>query len=93
LVQCAWAAARKKASHLPAQFHRLRARREKKAIGAVAASILTAAHHVFEERKPPHYLGPNHFDKRAQGKQVHHLVSRIRNLGFAVQITPVEAAA
>ena len=39
LVQCASAAARKKASYLQAQFHRLRARRgAKKAIGAVAAS-------------------------------------------------------
>ena len=41
LVQCAWAASRKKASYLQAQFHRLRARRgAKKAIGALAASIL-----------------------------------------------------
>jgi transposase len=40
LIQCAWAAARKKGSYLQAQFHRLRARRgAKKAIGAVAASI------------------------------------------------------
>jgi transposase len=38
-------------------------------------------------------LGPDHFDKRAQGKQVHRLSNRLRNLGFAVQITPVEAAA
>jgi transposase len=44
LIQCAWAAARTKDSYLQAQFHRLRARRgAKKAIGAVAASILTAA--------------------------------------------------
>jgi hypothetical protein len=39
LVQCAAAAARKKASYLQAQFHRLRARRgAKKALGALAAS-------------------------------------------------------
>ena len=44
LVQCAWAAVRTKGSYLQAQFHRLRSRRgAKKAIGAVAASILTAA--------------------------------------------------
>src|SRR3984893_7809268 len=42
LIQCAWAAARTKGSYLQAQFHRLRSRRgAKKAIGAVAASILT----------------------------------------------------
>jgi transposase len=94
LVQCAWAAARKKASYLQAQFHRLRARRgAKKAIGALAASILTAAYHMLKNGTLYQDLGPDHFDKRAQGKQVHRLIDRLRNLGFAVQITPVEAAA
>jgi transposase len=42
LIQCAWAAIRKKGSYLQAQFYRLRARRgPKKAICAVAASMLT----------------------------------------------------
>ena len=94
LVQCAWAAARKKASYLQAQFHRLRARRgAKKAIGAVAASILTAAYHMLKNGTLYEDLGPDHFDRRAQGKQVHRLINRLRNLGFAVQITPVEVAA
>ena len=94
LVQCAWAAARKKASYLQAQFHRLRARRgAKKAIGAVAASILTAAYHMLKNGTLYQDLGPDHFDKWAQAKQVHRLIDRLRNLGFAVQITPVEAAA
>jgi hypothetical protein len=33
-------------------------------------------------------LGANHFDNRAKGKQVLQLLNRLRNLGFAVQITP-----
>src|SRR5271166_6223263 len=94
LVQCAAAAARRKASYLQAQFHRLSARRgAKKAIGAVAASILTAAYHMLKNGTLYQDLGPDHFDKRAQAKQVHRLIDRLRNLGFAVQITPVEAAA
>jgi transposase len=94
LVQCAWAAARKKASHLQVQFHRLRARRgAKKAIGAVAASILTAAYHMLKNGTLYQDLGPDHFDKRAQGRQVDRLIDRLRNLGFVVQITPTEAAA
>ncbi len=89
LVQCAWAAARKKASYLQAQFHRLRARRgAKKAIAAVAASILTAAYHMLKNGTLYQDLGPEHFDKRAQARQVHRLIDRLRNLGFAVQITP-----
>src|SRR6516162_8135935 len=94
LVQCAWAAARKKASYLQAQFHRLRARRgAKKAIGAVAASILTAAYHMLQTGTLYHDLGPNHFDKRAKEKHVHRLINRLQNLGFAIEITPVAAAA
>jgi hypothetical protein len=38
-------------------------------------------------------LGPDHFDKPAQSKQVHRLIDRLRNLGFAVQITAMEGAA
>jgi transposase len=94
LVQCAWAAVRTTGSYLQAQFHRLRARRgAKKAIGAVAASILTAAYHMLKDGTFYKDLGAGHFDKRAAAKQVLHLVSRLQNLGFAVQITPTELAA
>ena len=94
LVQCAVAAARKKASYLQAQFHRLRARRgAKKAIGAVAASILTAAYHMLKTGALYEDLGADHFDKRGKGKQIDRLVRRLQNLGFAIEITPVAAAA
>src|SRR5438270_2153521 len=86
-IQCAWAAARTKGSYLQAQFQRLRARRgAKKAIGAVAASVLTAAYHMLKNGTLYQDLGAHHFDSRAKGKQVLRLVSRIQNLGFAVQI-------
>src|SRR5262249_24708770 len=50
LVQCAWAATRTKGSYLQAQFYRIRARRgPKKAILAVAASILTAIYHMLKD--------------------------------------------
>jgi hypothetical protein len=50
LVQYAWAAVRKKDSYLKAQFLRLKARRgPKKAIMAVAASILTAIYHMLKD--------------------------------------------
>src|SRR6516162_9870022 len=93
LIQCAWAAARKKDSYLQAQFHRLRARRgAKKALGALAASILTAAYEMLKTGTLYEDLGCNHFDKSGKGKQIHRLVSRLRNLGYAVQITPLPAA-
>jgi transposase len=94
LIQCAWAAARTKGSYLQAQFHRLRARRgAKKAIGAVAASILTAAYHMLKNGTLYEDLGADHFDNRAKDKQVTRLVTRLQNLGFAVNLSPTELAA
>ena len=49
LVTAAWSAVRVKGSYLQAQFLRLKARRgAKKAILAVAASMLTAAYHMLK---------------------------------------------
>ena len=88
------AAARKKASYLQALFHRLRARRgAQKALGGVAASILTAAYEMLKSGALYEDLGCDHFEKRGKARQINRLVSRLQNLGFAVQITPVPAAA
>ena len=89
LIQCAWAASRKKSSYLQAQYLRIRSRRgAKKAIGAVAASMLTAAYHMLQNGTFYEDLGANHFDNRAQRKHVLRLVNRLQNLGFDVEITP-----
>jgi transposase len=88
LIQCAWVATRVKGSYLQAQYLRLRSRRGvKKAVGAVAASMLTAAHHMLNNGTLYQDLGASHFEKRAKGKQALQLVKRLKNLGFAVQIT------
>ena len=92
LVQCAKAAARKKASYLQAQFHRLRARRgAKKATGALAASILTIVYHMLTNGELYRDLGPDHFDHRAKAANTRRLVTRLQNLGYTVQITPLAA--
>jgi transposase len=92
LVQCAWAAARTKGSYLQAQYLRIRSRRgPKKAVAAVAASILTAAYNMLKNGTLYQDLGPNHFDHRNKGKHALRLVNRLQNLGFAVHITPIAA--
>jgi len=89
LVQCAWAASRTKGSYLQAQYHRLRSRRgSKKAICAVAASMLTAAYHMLKNRTFYEDLGADHFDRREKGRQILRLVNRLQSLGYAVEITP-----
>jgi transposase len=89
LVQCAWAAARKKSSYLQAQFLRLKARRgAKKAAVAVAASILTTVYHMLADGTCYHDLGPQHFARRDPNKTAARLANRIRNLGYHVEIRP-----
>ena len=89
LVQCAWAAARTKGSYLQAQFYRIRARRgPKKAILAVAASILTAIYHMLKDGTFYQDLGPNHFDQRTKERQKNRLIKRLADLGYAVELIP-----
>jgi transposase len=90
LVTAAWAAVRTKGSYLQGQFLRLKARRgAKKAILAVAASMLTAAWHMLKNRVEYHDLGVEHFSRRNHAQQVRRLVRRLNDLGCAVQLTPL----
>lgn len=87
LVTSAWGAVRQKDSYLQAQFHRLRARRgAKKAIVAVAASMLTAAYHMLKNGVEYHDLGAEHFTRRDKSKAIQRLVRRLNELGCEVQL-------
>lgn len=89
LVQAAWAAIKRKDSYLHAQFLRLQSRRgSKKAIVAVAASMLTAAYHMLEHGLDYRDLGADHFDRRDRAKLAKRLVTRLQNLGFVVEVQP-----
>jgi transposase len=89
LIQCAWAATRVKDSYLNALFHRIKARRgPKKAIVAVAASILTAIYHMLKDGTMYQDLGPNHIDPRAKERQKKRLLRRLADLGYAVELVP-----
>ena len=94
LVQCAWAAKRKKDSYYMAQFHRLRGRRgPQKAICAVAASLLTAIYHMLKNGTSHHDLGADYFDRRAPETKARRLVAQISRLGFKVTLQPIAEAA
>lgn len=88
LVQCAWAACNSKQhNYLRAQFLRLRARRgPKKAVIAVAASILTAAYFLLRDQVPYRDLGPQYFARLDQDRTAQRLARRIRELGYDVEI-------
>lgn len=94
LVQCAWAAKRKKNSYYRAQFFRLQSKRgPQKAICAVAASLLTAIYHILRDGTDHHDLGVNYFDRRPVAVQANRLLTRLKKLGFTVQLQPAEQGA
>ena len=89
LVQGAWAAARKRDCYFHAQFLRLKSRRgPKKAIVAVAASMLTAAYHILRDEVPYRDLGADHFDRRDKTRLTTRLLRRLKDLGVDVEIRP-----
>ena len=87
LVTAAWAAVHKKDSYLRAQFLRIKSRRgPKKAILAVAASMLTACYYMLRDGAVYRDLGPLHFDHRDKEKTIRRLVRRLTDLGCKVDV-------
>ena len=87
LVQAAWSAVRCKDSYPRAQFLRIRARRgPKKAIIAVAASMLTAIYYMLRDGTDYRDLGSQHFTEIDRGKVAQKLVSRLNRLGYRVEL-------
>jgi transposase len=87
LIQAAWAAVKKRDSYLHAQFLRIRRRRgDRKAIIAVAASMLTAAYHMIRNDQPFVDLGADYFDHVDRTRLARHLVHRLVELGLEVEI-------
>jgi len=92
MIQAAWCAVRVKNSYPRAQFLRIRSRRgTKKAIVAVAASLLTAVYYMLRDGTEYRDLGTDHFDKQDRSKVARRFVARLTQLGYHVQIS--EAAA
>jgi transposase len=87
LVNAAWSATRKKDSYLRAQFLRVKSRRgPKKAILAVASSMLTAAYVMLRDGVEYHDLGSHHFEQRDKDRVTKRLLQRLRNLGVTVEV-------
>ncbi|HEY9831806.1 MAG TPA: IS110 family transposase [Stenomitos sp.] len=86
LVQAAHAATRTK-GYLAAQYRRLAARRGKKrAIIAVAHSILVIAYHLILRHEPYKDLGGDYFDKQRPEATKKRLVKRLEKLGYQVSL-------
>jgi transposase len=89
LCEAAWAASKTKATYLQAQFRRLAAiRGSKRAIIAVASTILTIGYYMLKEGTTYRELGGNYFDKRNLLRTTRRLVKRLEALGHRVILAP-----
>jgi transposase len=78
LINAVWAATRKKDCYLRAQFLRIKSRRgAKKAILAVAGSMLTAAYFMLRDGVEYQDLGSRHFEQRDKDKLAKRLLQRL----------------
>jgi transposase len=94
MTQAAWAASRSKGTFLNACYHRLAARRGKKrAIVALARTMLESAWYMLTRRQPYHELGGDYYDQRKKETKVAYLTKQLTKLGFAVTLDPLPVAA
>ena len=93
LVESAHGASRSKGTYLSAQYHRLAARRgKKKAIVAVAHTILATAYYLLKNQTTYEELGDAYFDERDKGLLQRRLVRRLEELGYTVTAELAQAA-
>jgi transposase len=91
MVQVAWAAVRTKGSYAQALYRRLAGRRGKKrAIIAVARTLLSSFWYMLTRGEPYKELGGDYFDQRRKDVKVNVLTKQLEKLGYAVQLEPVK---
>jgi transposase len=94
LVEAAQAAARTKDTYLAAQYRRLAPRRgQKRAVVAVAHTILVMIYHLLQDQTTYRELGATYFDERDRRAVERRLVGRLEALGNKVTLEPTDPAA
>lgn len=90
MIQVAWAASRTKGSYAQALYGRLAGRRGKKrAIVAVARSLLESFYFMLARGEAYQDLGSDYFAKRRKTTTVDTLTKQLEKLGYAVQLEPL----
>jgi transposase len=93
LVEAAHSSTRTK-TYLAAEFRRLATRHgPKKAMVAVAHSILRIIYHLLVDEHPFEDLGEAYFDQRQRQQVSRRLKQRLERLGYRVQLEPITSAA
>jgi len=94
LSQAAWASSHTKDTYLSAQFRQIARRRGKKrAIIAVARTILISAYYLLRDAVPYEELGGDYFDRINPERIRQYHVRRLQKLGFVVTLQEAAPAA
>ena len=94
LVRAAHGAAHTRGTYLAAQYHRLAPRRgQKRAIMAVAHSILVIAYYLIRRKEPYREMGADYFDKLRPEETAKRLIKRLEHLGYCVAVEAAPAKA
>ena len=94
LVQAAWGASMKKNCYLSSQFFRLVKRLgRKKALVAVAHSLLVIIFHVLQNDQTYTELGGDYFDRQHVEQQREYYLRRLQMLGLKVTVEELSVAA
>jgi transposase len=93
LVEVAWAAIRVKDSFLRARYHRLAARRGKKrAIVAIARTILANIWYMLTRRQPYQELGGDYFDQRKKDRSIDYHIRQVEKLTGGTVVIEMQPA-
>jgi transposase len=87
LVEAAWAASHAKQTYLAGQYRRLAARRgTKRALIAVAHTILIIAYRIIRDGTTYEDLGSNYYDERDRQATLRRSLQRLERLGYKVTV-------
>jgi transposase len=83
LTQCAWAAASKNGCYIKGKFWRLAAQGKKRALVAIAHTLLILIYHVLAQKKPYQERGAPVLDERQRRKLIRHHTRCLGRLGVS----------
>jgi transposase len=90
LVQAATSAINKDRSYYQSKFRRLKQRRgHKRAIVAIAHSMLVTIYYMIKKGEPYRELGANFVTDYETGRKKHDLLQQLQKLGYSVSLTQV----
>lgn len=86
-MQAAWAAARTKSTYLGSKYRKMASRiSKKKALIAVAHTMLVSIYHMIKKKEPYRELGPDYLENLHKARTVKNLKKRLESLGYAVEL-------